>query len=82
MKQHEAVEDLLFFLVLIEGLVCLVCTYDLLLLTLAGGYRERLIPHAIAFGIAAAALLLTTTVADWRARLTRRHRRDQPPFTG
>jgi len=65
------VDELLFLIVFVECVVSLVCTYDLVLLSLSGAYRERLASHLVAFLIVAAALLLTAGIADYRQRLTR-----------
>ena len=66
--QTDALDDFLFFLVLLEGVASLVCTYDLILLSLHGGYSDRLVPHLVAFAIVAALLMLTSLVADLRQR--------------
>jgi hypothetical protein len=66
----DIVEDLLILVVFVESVASLVCTYDLVLLALSGAHRERLASHLVAFLIVAAALLLTTGIADYRHRLS------------
>jgi hypothetical protein len=67
----DIVDDLLFLVVFVECVASLVCTYDLVLLSLSGAHRERLASHLVAFLIVAAALLLTAGIADYRQRLRR-----------
>lgn len=69
------VDDLPFLVVFVECVASLVCTYDLVLLSLSGAHHERLASHLVAFLIVAAALLLTAGIAEYRQRLTRLKRR-------
>jgi hypothetical protein len=67
----DTVDDLLLLVVFVECVASLICTYDLILLSLSGAHRERLASHLVAFLIVAAALLLTSGIAEYRQRLTR-----------
>ena len=74
--RHEDRDDLLFALVLVEGLVPLVCTYGLAMLVLRHPYwHSRWVPYALAFAVAGAALLLTCAFADYRRHVARGGRR-------
>jgi hypothetical protein len=63
----DAWDDLLFFLMLCEGGVCLLATYSIVLLVLYGVPMERRWPALVIFVSAGLALLLTSAVADLRA---------------
>lgn len=69
-------DDLLFLLAVLEGLVCLICAYDLVRLSIFHALRGRWESPAAIFAGAAVALLLTCAVADF----SHRHRpQGQPP---
>jgi hypothetical protein len=73
--RKDVVDEILFLLVFVESVISLICTYDLILISLSGGLRDRLVPHLVAFLGVAAALVLTSAVADYRHRLARYKRR-------
>jgi hypothetical protein len=74
--RHEDRDDLLFALVLIEGLVPLVCTYGIVTVVVRHAqWHHYWAPYAVAFAIGGAALLLTAAFADYRRHVARGGRR-------
>jgi hypothetical protein len=70
--RHEDGDDLLFALVLVEGLVPLLCTYGIITVVLRHPHRhDYWVPYALAFAVAGAALLLTCAFADYRRHVAR-----------
>jgi hypothetical protein len=70
--RHEDRDDLLFALVIVEGLVPLVCTYGIVIVVLRHAPRhDYWVPYAVAFAVAATVLLLTCAFADFRRHVAR-----------